>query len=82
MYNIHNMSEITTDKMRKWVCSQGLKMEYDDRDTLMQFLVRHLRDTGYIKEGSDGSRVNLDILSDDMIRIIYNFVNDTLIKNP
>ena len=70
---------MNTNTMRKYICDTTLRLEYSDRSTLMQFLIGHLRDGNYIKEGSDGCRVNLDILSDDIIRIIYNFINTTLI---
>jgi len=66
--------------MKEWVCASSARFEYADRIQLMNFLAKHLRDKNIVKECADGSRLNLDILSDDMIRIIYNYINDTIIK--
>lgn len=66
--------------MKRWICSSVLSFDYNDRLTLIQFLSDYFRDTTHIKCCADGSRLNLDILSDDMIRIIYNFVHDTIVK--
>ena len=73
-------NEVSIEFMKRSICCSVQRFEYNDRDILMQFLAKHLRDKNIVKEGSDGSRLNLDILSDDMIRIIYNYIRDTLIK--
>lgn len=72
---------IPIKNMRKWICDVSQKFEYNDRITLIQFLAKHLRDKNIVKECADGSRLNLDILNDDMVRIIYNYINDTIIKS-
>ena len=73
------MDESETQKI--YICRTAHLIDYDNRVVLMQFLTKHLRDTNVVKEGSDGSRINLDILSDDMVRIIYNYISDTLVKS-
>lgn len=68
-------------KMRAWICSTARTLSVKDRETLTQFLSTHLRDKNVAKECADGTRINLDILSDDIIRIIYNYIRDTIIKD-
>jgi hypothetical protein len=76
----NNKCDVSIENMREWICVSSLRFEYGDRNTLIHFLAKHLRDKNIVKECADGSRLNLDILSDEMIRIIYNYINDTIIK--
>ena len=65
---------------KKYICNCAMRLEYSDRKKFLQFLTRHLRDTKYIKECSDGVRVNLNVLTDEMIHIIYTFITTVLLK--
>lgn len=64
---------------RVWICHMALKLDLVDRERVIQFLFDVLIDKSVAKECADGTRINLDILSDDMIRIIYKYIHDTIV---
>ena len=42
--------EVSIEFMKRSICCSVQRFEYNDRDTLMQFLAKHLRDKNIVKE--------------------------------